>query len=271
MSSRLTRVAAATLSAVLLACGSAVPRVGAQNGDGPRGHPTWLMLDQAAPGRDTVPARQVPRSFARSVLYLTANLSAAVSSRRAELAFVFTSYQAFADQLKSGPIPGQVQYVAYDPEKWNATPLREQLDPTTYMKRFTRLARRHDLQPIVAPGRDLLLVHRCPRGRRERLDKAFVHCDLAAGGSGANTFVIQAAPEEASPAAYLSLVRQVSAQVRRSSPATAVLATVNVSLVPLQQLVHLVRSARRYVNGFEVNTAPSSLRTAVALIERVRA
>lgn len=237
---------------------------------GGAGRTTWLVFDRGRAGEPVIPtASQLPRA-ARPLVFVQGAVHGAVP-RAMGTADLFTSYSAFRRELRAGAFPKGARYVAYDPEKWSKTPLQEQLRPRRYMERFTALARRHDLRTILVPGRDLLLVNGagCRKSRGKTLDQAFVYCDVASGASGAQLFVVQSAPEETDAQAYISLLRRVSRQVRRASPTTTVVATLATGGVPLARLVRLADRALRYVDGFEVNTSPSTVRTTSELMRQV--
>ncbi len=256
------------LSASILAIGCNPHDVAAANR--PRApRTTWLVFDRGGLGDPVVPA--VPAGAGRLYVYVTGARTGALP-RTMVSADLFTSFAAFRSALRAKELPKDLRYVAYDPEKWSKTPRDEQLDPIRYMAEFTVLARRHGLRAILAPARDLMLVHgaTCRKHRGITLDQAFVHCDVAAGARGAGLFVIQSAPEESTPRTFSLLLRRVSRQVRRASPATTVVATLETGRVPVARLVRLADQGLRYVDGFEVNTSPSTMRTTRDLMRHVR-
>jgi hypothetical protein len=260
-------VAAALLATSVLG----VPHVASALGR--HGHPpafTWVLFDAGggAARPPSVPGSDGPTT----VLYLVRSATAATTPAQGD-AELFTSYAAFATAAASGGIPHGLRYVAYDPEKWTTTPTDEQLAPRRFMRQFTSAAHRRGLRSIVVPGLDLLLAPGapCAKHRGTTLDQAFVRCDLATGGEHADDFVVQGAPVETTPARYESLVRNVARQVHRVSRATEVLATLATAHDSLGRLVSLAKRVRRYVQGFEVNTSPTQLPTAVRLMRQVGA
>ncbi|MHB1552831.1 MAG: hypothetical protein ACYCZP_02680 [Acidimicrobiales bacterium] len=200
----------------------------------------------------------------------TATLGASTTPTPTPIAY-FASFAAFAAAVADDALPAGLRYVAYDPEKWSATPLNEQQDPVTYLRAFTELANAHGLGSVLVPARDLMLVTGgiCVKRQGETLSQAFLRCDIAAGSVGADYFVVQGAPVEVSPSTYQSLVRAVSAQVQEQSPGTAVLATVNPARAPISSLATLLQSTRPYVSGYEVNCTPATVETAAELMALV--
>lgn len=227
---------------------------------------TWLVSDRTPKGVDVATSLNVPAK-ARVVYYVTPGVSDSRSARAA----LFTSFAAFNAALAHRRIPRGVHLVAYDPEKWAATPAAEQRNPVTYMLRFTATARRHGLGSIIVPGRDLVLAPgaSCSKFQGETVSQAFVTCDLARGAQGATYFVLQDAPEEGEPAIYARVVHQVARQVKSDSPKTTLLITVSTSALPLDRLVSLTRRTLHVAGGIEVNTTPHTLGVAARLINQI--
>jgi hypothetical protein len=226
----------------------------------------WLAADQKWNGY----VWPLPTSLAASasLAYVQPTQSVGNTESPGPVAY-FASYAAFAQAIEKQTIPAGIRYAAYDPERWSYTPLDEQREPINYMHAFTSLAHDHGLGSILVPGRDLMLVTgaACTKETGETLNQAFVRCDIAEGGNGANLFVTQAAPVQTTPAQYEWLVGSVSSQVRGESPSTTVLATVRPTSARSAALASLLKATEQDVSGFEVNCTPSTATTAVALID----
>jgi hypothetical protein len=189
---------------------------------------------------------------------------------------VFKSYAAFARALAAGTLPRTVHAVLYDPEKWPGTPLAEQRDPRAYMVRFSQLARAHDLAPILAPARDLVLVPgaACAKRRGENLSRAYIRCRLATGDAGAAVFVVQSQLDELTVPAFRHLLAVAAQQARTVNPHVAVvaqLATAPDGLVAAAgQLVAAARSVAGMVQGFSLNARTSDLQAAASVLGSLR-
>ena len=113
-----------------------------------------------------------------------------------------------------GILPG-VQWAAYDPENWSATPVAEKQDPLPFMQRFAKTASDQGLKSIMVPGRDLMLTPgaTCSQKQGQNISQAFVSCGIPhAAASYAPIFVIQSAPIETD---HSSLVELVQTAARR--------------------------------------------------------
>jgi hypothetical protein len=196
---------------------------------------------------------------------------------RASLGAVFASYTAFRQELSNGVLPAGVKAVSYDPERWPATPAREQANPIGYMRLFARAARPAGLTVILVPGRDLMLVRgaRCGQRRHETIDGAFLRCGLpAAAARLAPVFEVQVAPEELNPARAAAFTEACARQARAANPHVAVLATL--STVPLghqvtgSELARAAAAIRPFVQGFQLNLTTASLRPALAFLRTAR-
>jgi hypothetical protein len=142
------------------------------------------------------------------------------------------------------------------------------------MRRFSRLARRRGYSPIVAPGRDLALDGEAGCGKRqgELLDQAYLRCDLTAGATGAETFVIQAAADELEPNKLTQLLASAQAQVRSRAPDAMTVATLSTDPPGASEPVwpiDLVRAARiefRQVDGVLFNFNPATMPLAASFL-----
>lgn len=209
---------------------------------------TWIISDQ------TSSAGWVSPGLSGVWWYAT---KAAPSTRAVP---IFTSVNGLRHALATTSL-GRAKLVAYDPEKWTRTPIAEQRRPIAAMRAFTALAHRHHLGSIVVPGRDLPLASggSCTKFQGETLDEAFLACGLAFGAVGATYLVLQAAPEESTPAAFLDILREVGQQLHLASPRTRLVVTLSTAGLKLGPLSALARRASVYASGVELNTTPTGL------------
>jgi hypothetical protein len=188
----------------------------------------------------------------------------------------YTSYAAFASALASRRLPASDHAALYDIEKWPATPLAEQQNPRAYMVRFSALARAHGLFPILAPARDLLLVHgaACAKRANEGLNQAYIRCDLAGADAGAGALVVQSQVLESSPGLFRSFLSRAASQARAGNPRVSVLAQLATApldnTVPLADLVNAARSVQGIVQGFSLNARMVDLTAADGLLRSFR-
>ena len=189
-------------------------------------------------------------------------------------ALSYTSLAEFAADAGASLIAPEIRAVVYDPEGWDKTPAAERRDPLAAMHRFSRLAGRRGYSPIVAPGRDLALSGEAGCGKRqgELLDQAYLRCDLTAGAIGAETFVIQAAPDELEPAKLNRLLASAQAQVHSRAPDAQTIATLSTdppgASEPLWP-IDLIRAARiefKRANGVLFNFNPATMQLAASFL-----
>ena len=95
--------------------------------------------------------------------------------------FAFPSYHDFSKSYATSRywFKGFTS-VLYDPEAWDATPLRERKNPVTAIRDFAALAHAHDLRVVVTPHPNLTTVPnaRCEASPDESATDAFLRCDL---------------------------------------------------------------------------------------------
>lgn len=185
---------------------------------------------------------------------------------------IYRSYAELARDLAAGAVPAAVRAVMYDPEKWAATPAAEQRAPRAFMTRFSRLARRYGLLPILAPARDLLLVPggSCVKRTGENLNQAYLRCGLATAVRGAGALVVQSQANQFDVAAFRRFVAAVTAQARAVNPGIAVLA--QLATAPLgqpasvPQLLGAARSVAGIADGLSINVRRTDLPAASGLL-----
>ena len=156
-------------------------------------------------------------------------------------------------------IPG-VKVVVDDLEDLGTTPAVERRDPIPAMKGFAHAADAHGYQPMLVPGRDLMLVSgaMCSQQRGHTISQSYLRCGLpAAAAACAPIYVIQSAAVETNLSALRQLVREGAAQARKANPHVTIFATLSVSpngiYVPYAAVVQAAKVIRPYVQGFEMN------------------
>jgi hypothetical protein len=158
-------------------------------------------------------------------------------------------------------------WVMYDPERWDATPLREQRHPRRYMRLFVAEAHARGLFAILAPALGL------PGPDLECSPNEFLSCGYLQ--IPADIFLLQSQRLECDLEAFTRLVRGAS---RRSASPLYVELTVrwrHVCVTP--QVVHDAwYAARPYADGFalwgtDTNRTERLGRRALDLIEATQA
>lgn len=155
-------------------------------------------------------------------------------------------------------IPG-VKYVVDDLEDLRAAPATERRDPIPAMKGFAHDAASSGYQPVLIPGRDLMLVSgaMCAKQRGHTISQSYLQCGLPAAAAYAPIYVIQSAAVETNLTALRQLVRESAAQARKANPKVIIFATLSVSpngaYVPYTAVLQAARAIRPYVQGFEMN------------------
>ncbi len=137
--------------------------------------------------------------------------------------------------------------------------MAERKAPIPAMKGFAHAADAHGYQPILVPGRDLMLVSGalCSQQRGHTISQSYLRCGLPAAAAYAPIYVIQSAAVETNLSALRQLVREGTAQARKANPHVTIFATLSVSpngsYVPYTAVVQAARVIRPYVQGFEMN------------------
>jgi hypothetical protein len=139
----------------------------------------------------------------------------------------WASVVAFKRDLAAGTIPDSVRLVMYDPEMWAHTPLREQQDPATWMRRFALLARDAGYRVMLTPHPGLVTAPGavCAKGKDEGVVAAFLRCRIAeVAGADADVVDLQLQGLETDPTAYRRAFVAAAEQVRTAGPDVEVLA-----------------------------------------------
>jgi hypothetical protein len=189
----------------------------------------------------------------------------------------YASFADFQNDVSAGAIDPTVRAVLYDPEKWDRTPLAEQLDPGTYLRMFAQLAHQHGYVAIETPARDLVAVAgaRCTAARGEGLSAAALRCGLAGQAARyADVVQVQSQVDEFDPVQYRDFVRRSAAQARAVNPAAVVMAGLSTSpptgVATADQLFAAADAVRTDVAGFYLTvctTCPDELAAADGLFQ----
>lgn len=278
------------LAAIALGAGGQGPRPPGWPAAAPAGRAAMLRFPGPARGPYLVISEQSLRDIRavaphlaatllarRTTIVLSPGRAALTGGRAAVRTAFFTSYADFIGTLRRHAIGRGVRAVAYDPELWQATPLRERLDPGHYMALFAAAARRHGYAVILMPGRDLLAMARsCQQRPWEDLDAAFLRCGLAGESARlSEVFEIQTAPVETRATEMRSFAAACAKQARAANPGVVLIATLSTQpatgRVSGGQLARAAAEVRPYVQGFGLNLTRRSTRAAVAFLRTISA
>jgi hypothetical protein len=153
----------------------------------------------------------------------------------ATTAMGWASVAAFESDLAAGAIPESVRLVMYDPELWSHTPLLEQQDPTTWMRRFAFLARGAGYRVMMTPHPGLVNVPGavCGKSEHEAVIDAFLRCRIAeVAGATADVVDLQLQALEMDPVAFRRAFVSAARQARGADPNVEVLAHLSTALAP---------------------------------------
>jgi hypothetical protein len=156
----------------------------------------------------------------------------------------------------------------YDPEAWDATPLRERKDPVGSFESFARLARSRVETVAIAPHPNLTLVPGARCGSNGgSIYEAYLRCRLAAEAArSADIVVVQAQALESEPVTYRAFVRAAAAQARAVDGDVRVVASLSATGdVTADQLLAAWTSVRDVVDGYYVALERRSNRFGVVI------
>jgi hypothetical protein len=142
----------------------------------------------------------------------------------------YTSYHAFARDVRDGRVPAGIRWVMYDNERWSRTPAAEQAAPLRYERLFADLAHDRGYRVILAPAQDLVPGFSTTRFQEGRASwHPYLATGLAAASARlADVYDIQAQPWELpayrSQHAYARFVAAAAAQARAARPGITVVA-----------------------------------------------
>ncbi len=185
----------------------------------------------------------------------------------------WASEAEFAAEVREGRIPRGIQAVMYDPERWQATPLDEQIDPGKYMRRFALLAHRHGYYVIITPHPGLVDVPGavCQRVQGETREEAYLRCGIAAAAARfADAYETQAQYLEDDVRAYRSFVVAATSQAERANGAIVTLSGLSTGFTHSPQvLFHAYRSVEGIVDGHYLSLAGDRPQEAARFLELV--
>jgi hypothetical protein len=188
----------------------------------------------------------------------------------------YESYAQFASDVAAGAIAPEIKAVLYDPEKWDRTPVSEQVDPVTYLQLFASLAHSKGYLVIETPARDLMAVDgaACRSTPGETLDQAALRCNLVANAAlHADVVQVQSQTDEFDPAQFRAFVTATAIQARAANPGVVFLAGLSTSpagrVASPETLLAAAESVRGVVGGFYLTvciTCPGELAVADAFL-----
>jgi len=185
----------------------------------------------------------------------------------------WASEAEFAAALREGRIPPGIYAVMYDPEKWQATPLEEQIDPAKYIRKFALLAHRHGYYVIVTPHPGLVDVPGavCQRVQGETREEAYLRCGIAAAAARfADAYETQAQYLEGDVRAYRSFVVAATSQAKRANGAIVTLSGLSTGFTHSPEvLFHAYQSVEGIVDGHYLSLAGDRPREAAQFLEMV--
>ena len=179
----------------------------------------------------------------------------------AEMFFSSAELQAAIDQGQV--IPG-VKVVVDDLEDLPTTPAAELHAPIPAMKEFAQAATANGYQPVLIPGRDLMLAPgaKCSKQPGSTISEAYLRCGLPAAAAYTPIYVVQAASIETNLTELQHLVRLAAARARKANPNVTIFATLSVSpngaYVPASAVVQAAEAIRPYVQGYAMNNVRPS-------------
>lgn len=171
----------------------------------------------------------------------------------------YTSYAQFAADFHGARVNFPYQWVMYDPEEWNRTPVAEQQAPVRYMTLFGRLAHALGLKVIMAPAMDLGYVPGSvsPRVAGETIVHWYLRANIAGAAAASGDIVnIQGESQTTSLQQYDALYNAGAAQARTANPSVKVFDEVSTVNGTAQQMAAAAESVT--ADGYYV-AAPNAL------------
>ncbi|MDP9329076.1 MAG: hypothetical protein M3P11_00265 [Actinomycetota bacterium] len=144
--------------------------------------------------------------------------------------------------------------VVYDPENWEATPLREREHPADYFRQFGALGHSYGIKVLITPHPGLVTVEGadCSAQSGESEIDAFLRCDLMGQAARyADMVEVQAQQLEGDTSAYRSFVERAAAQARTANPHVLVIAGLSPKArTTAGQMYEAWNSVRDLVDGY---------------------
>lgn len=138
----------------------------------------------------------------------------------------WASSERFAEDVAAGTIAEDVTIVMYDPERWEATPLPEKLDPVTHIASFGALARSQGYSVMVTPHPNLVSVPGSVHAPRpgETREAAYLRSGIVEVSAAiADVYETQAQNHQRDPATYRAFLLDTARLARRVNPGVQVL------------------------------------------------
>jgi hypothetical protein len=123
----------------------------------------------------------------------------------------WASSARFAEDVANGTILGDLQVAMYDPERWDATPLDEQLDPHASIEAFGTLARSKGYTVLITPHPNLVSVPGSPLAPKdgETRESAYLRSGIAeVAAANADMIETQAQTLQGDPDRYRAFVAE---------------------------------------------------------------
>ncbi len=177
---------------------------------------------------------------------------------------MFFSRAKLRAAIKHGRVIPGVKFVVDDLENGATTPMVEQKHPIPALKGFADAAHSHGYQPILVPGRDLMMVPgaACSYRSQDTISQAYLRCGLPTTAAYAPIYIIQSSAVETNFPALRQLVREGAAKARKANPNVTIFAMLSVSpnggYAPASVVAQAAKTIRPYVQGFAVNDLRAS-------------
>jgi hypothetical protein len=123
----------------------------------------------------------------------------------------WASSARFAEDVANDTIVGDLEVAMYDPERWDATPLEEQLDPHASIETFGTLARSKGYTVLVTPHPNLVSVPGSPLAPKdgETRESAYLRSGIAeVAAEHADVIETQAQTLQGDPDHYRAFVAE---------------------------------------------------------------
>ncbi len=177
----------------------------------------------------------------------------------------FDSYAAIQAAFAAHAIPSDVKAILYDDERWPGTPVSEQLQPFTYVRKAEALVHEHGLAFIDTPAPDLnTTLHPGQHGNYS----GYLQERLAALAGYADIFDIQA-QHAGSVASYIAFAKAAVAQARAANSRAVILLGITTNGETSQDLISEVTATRAIADGYWFNVIGGNpgVETAIPVIQ----
>ena len=138
----------------------------------------------------------------------------------------WASSARFAQDVATGAIEDDVEVAMYDPERWDATPLDERLDPHASIRSFGELARSLGYTVLITPHPNLVSVPGSPHAPTdgEARESAYLRSGIVeVAAANADVIETQAQTLQRDPDRYRAFVEETVRLARAAEPGVQVL------------------------------------------------